>query len=231
MAESRFLAFLRLFFRKWSVRILYLLGLLSTAATFIQGLIFPPWVVALCLVPAPILAAYDIFCHSVTIEAQLQKCEKQLEIKPVSLMVYSYPEKTEYVREFDRQRGEFVGIYIQMNMAIENRGPRDTTLMYYTLTINEINRTYERIAPQHRNTLQCTGGANSAVNYGVERNWIDTDGIVRVDGNRLVGPALLPFYVKDIPPQTCREIHCGLKIEDTSGNSVTHQFVVPERTF
>src|SRR6266481_4734500 len=124
-----------------------------------------------------------------------------------------------------QDRGQLVGMHVNLDMALENLGNKGTTIQRYDLYIRESDKTYQNIRPNLG--LIDIQGRHCVRNIGNEPK-ITTDGLIRVQAETMSPRGFLPFFPLDAPILTTGPVHCRLTVTDTGGNSMSQDFELRE---
>jgi diguanylate cyclase (GGDEF)-like protein len=124
-----------------------------------------------------------------------------------------------------QDRGRLLGMHVNLDMALENRGNKGATVQRYDLYVQETAKTYQNIRPNL--SFIDIQGRHNIRNIGSEPK-ITTDGLIRVQPDTTTARGFLPFYPLDAPISIDGPVHCRLTFTDTDGNSTSQEFELRE---
>jgi hypothetical protein len=215
--------------RRWISKFLFLLAGFSTVATYIPGFIpgfsVPRWIPLVFFVVAFFVGSFDLHRNQLAEITQLQSDISRLraESKKACLVLGTH-ERSVFFRHAPDHK-IVVGIYLHLDVSVENKGTRASVISKYHLTIREIGK--EQVGrPRGFSGIQglrCTWGIDTA------RKNLALDGYIRVQPDSLAGPEILPFYVETAPPADCHLLHCVLRVSDTNNEHAELSFELPEQ--
>jgi hypothetical protein len=221
-------AFVGALVRRWISKFLFLLAGFSTVATYIPGFIpgfsVPRWVPLLFFVVAFFVGSFDLYRNQLTEITQLRSDISRLhaESKKACLVLGIHGRSAFFRHAPDR--GIVVGIYLHLDVSVENKGTRASVISKYHLTIREIGEEQE-VRPRGFSSIQ-----GPLFTWAVEtaRRNLALDGYIRVQPDSLAGPEILPFYVAAVPPADCHLLHGILRVSDTNDEHAELNFELSE---
>lgn len=218
--NSRFSSFLTAFASDWLAR---MSGPASVPFTFLAlyltsrvRVLFGS-LAAFCF----LLAAYRVWKKEKALNLTLQEEIARLKAEGPRLCIYENDDCRFFREVSPNDRNNVIGVYLQFNLTIENKGNKNAIVRRYDLSIKEF-RSYERIQPQPRQHIQTRG-----TQFALRTDWI-------VQGDTIISPAnnivrgVLPLYIHDNLPPSLQSVSCTLTMTDSNGNSTAHDFVLAE---
>lgn len=142
------------------------------------------------------------------------------------------------VRGRDQYPLPLKGLHIELDLSVENKGGRNSTVNRYTLTLPDFGKSFSDVKPYFTQMVQ---GRHS--NYALDAKQFYPPGeFIRIQAESVVGPAFLAFFVSDLPLDSFgtrafdgnREtrifppIRCELVLADTEGFSAKCEFALNE---
>ncbi len=124
-----------------------------------------------------------------------------------------------------QDRGQLLGMHVNLDMALENRGDKGATVQRYDLYVRETDKTYQNIRPNLG--LIDIQGRHCVRNIGNEPK-VTTDSLIRVQAESMSPRGFLPFFPLDAPILITGPVHCRLTVTDTDGNSTSQEFELRE---
>jgi hypothetical protein len=130
--------------------------------------------------------------------------------------------------------GDFNGGYFEFRLRIENTGNRNSTVAQYEISIREINREFDGIAPTLVNNVQ---GRHCQHALAPQNNLNETN-LVRIAANDSTNVGSLWFFLPELtlemfasaglrmqgPERRFGNLHCRLTITDSNGISASEGF-------
>lgn len=204
--------FLKLIFRRWIVRVLFLLGLASAFSIYFSKFTLPSWVSTLILLAALLLGACDVYKQTTHPDTGQPK-----------LVIHPFP-GSRYIPHADRNdRSRILGTFIELHLAVENKGDRNSNINRCDLFIRELDKTYPDIKPQQKSGIQ---GKKSF--YSIGQDWLMPRGVLTVESQKMTEPKKLLFYLSERIPSGHLQIRCTLTLCDTDGKKVSGDFELLE---
>src|SRR5260370_13736410 len=124
-----------------------------------------------------------------------------------------------------QDRGQLVGMHVNLDLALENLGNKGLTIQRYDLYIRETDKTYHNIRPDFG--LIDIQGRHCVRNIGNEPR-ITTDGLIRVPAETMSPRGFLPFFPLAAPTLITGPVHCRLTVTDTNENPTSQEFELRE---
>jgi hypothetical protein len=115
-----------------------------------------------------------------------------------------------------------LGSYVELNLGIQNDGDDNSVIRMFDLEIEELQTRFENLAPSRRNYVQTRRGQQQMRNL-----WISQQASVIVVPAHNACSGILAFYLQGDPGALPAQVHCRLRVEDTTGTFAGHSFVVP----
>jgi TIR domain-containing protein len=140
------------------------------------------------------------------------------------LRIYPY-EKSCFTLVTSLDRSQLMGMHVNLDLAIENRGNKGSTIVRYDIYVREADKTFENIRPNL--SLLDIRGRFCVRNIGNETR-ITTDGLIRIQPDTTTIRGFLPFFPLAAPIRVDGTLHCRLTMTDTDGNSVSQEFELHE---
>jgi hypothetical protein len=213
--------FIKLLFASWFSKVLLLLGIASAIGIYVPRITLPTWVPTVILVSAVFFASYDVYRKQ---KREIGNLHAKLDSRRSELVIH--PHKSRYIRHVALQ-GDFaspLGTYIELGIAIENKGNRNSVINRWDLKIDETGKEYKQVGLYGKGLIQ---GRKSQYSLPTTRNLV-SGGYIRVPAESVAGPGVLPLYVRDILPESSQRIQCKLTLFDTEGNTCSKELRVPE---
>ncbi len=135
-----------------------------------------------------------------------------------NLVTYAEGQSRFYVLVGNPQTPEVLGIYLEVRLAIENKGDRSSIIRKFGIAIDETNLTIPDLKFQHRAYVQTRGSQHGTATD----NFKGTS--VVVDAQNLI-TSMFPFFLENANPGDLSELHCSLILTDTEGTTAKHTFV------
>jgi hypothetical protein len=173
----------------------------------------PTWAKVIIAVAVLVVAQYRAY-RELWLELQTTKQRK------TKLIVFPEPRSFLYV-ETPAGSANAIGFYVEFNLGIQNDGVDNSIVRRFELAIEEIQARFMDIAPSRRNYIQTRRGQQQMRNL-----WISEPASVIVIPAHDARSGILAFYLPGDPGGLPNEIHCTLRIEDTTGTSAEHRFNV-----
>ncbi|HXE91706.1 MAG TPA: hypothetical protein VNK82_12175 [Terriglobales bacterium] len=115
------------------------------------------------------------------------------------------------------------GICIRLELLVENRGNRHSTVNKFDLAIPELKKSYSDLRQ-----LRKTGVQTTTAHVGIAGTDLAPGDVLTVEAEKTIGPGQLVFFVNDIPEKDTHFLSCVLTLRDTIGGSESHTFETPE---
>ncbi len=157
-----------------------------------------------------------------------QSISARVEVPPnrkAELRIHAFEQSCFTLVMNSQNRGQLVGMHVNLDMALENLGNKGTTIQRYDLYIRETDKTYQNIRPNLG--LIDIQGRHCVRNIGNEPK-ITADGLIRVQAETMSPRGFLPFFPLDAPILITGPVHCRLTVTDTGGNSMSQDFELRE---
>jgi hypothetical protein len=116
-------------------------------------------------------------------------------------------------------------IYVELDLAIENRGNRASNVNRFELYIRGMDKHFSGLQPAYPTHVY-----GKSV-YGLSGTGLGMDGHITVDAEKMTSGGKLAFFVPFVPAggQSSDVINCMLAITDTEGVTASHDFQLKER--
>jgi hypothetical protein len=141
------------------------------------------------------------------------------------LRIHAYEKSCFTLVTNSNDRGQLLGMHVNLDMALENRGSKGRTIHRYSLYIGETDKTYPNIRPNLE--LIDIRGRHCVRNIGNEPK-ITRDGLIRVPPDTTSERGFLPFFPVDAPTLITGPVHCRLTVTDTDDESESQEFELRE---
>jgi hypothetical protein len=159
---------------------------------------------------------------------------------PKAELVIDPGSRSQYVglRSRDQYPLPIKGFHIQLDLSIENKGNRMSSIKRFGLALADFGKGYPEIKPYFTQTV-----AGRNCNFALNRtDFFSPEEYIRIPGESVAGPKLLAFQILDLSLDNFGEvafvgdretrifppIHCELTVTDTEGNSASHLFLLEE---
>jgi hypothetical protein len=238
------LAWLKAMAREWPLSVYAVLSFTSTIATYSRP--FVPghlrFLLSLSAVIAFVAAVMrvDMKRQKQIAELEQELSELQTDSKPKADLVIHPGRRSRYImlRANDQHPLPPRGLHIELDLSIENKGRRISSIKEYTLTLPDFAKSYAKVEPYFTVLVP---GRNSG--YALTKEQFFPPGeFIRVPAESVEGPKLLAFQILDLPLNSFgtrafdgnREtrifptIRCVLMIVDTEGYSAAYEFKLEE---
>jgi hypothetical protein len=130
------------------------------------------------------------------------------------------------------------GLYIELDLSIENKGNRMSTIKHISLAFPQFEKIYTEVKPYFTARVPGTRGTLGRV----REHFFPPEDFIRIPSESVTGPKMLAFEILDLPLSSFgkrafegeREtlvfpaIRCELKVTDTEGYSTSHEFLLDE---
>jgi hypothetical protein len=223
-SESLLLAWLKALKEETGPALLGAFSLASTVLTFVPsiGLGHLRSISITCLVGTFIWANVRVFGKQRAAIRELQASLASVQARRARLVIHE-GERSRYIaiRKSDQDR-EAIATYFEFQMAIENKGGRNSTINRYDLEIREMGK-YENLKPR-------AGGVVMGVraDHAQSQPFLMSADYIGVEQEKMTPRGFLPLLVTAPPPKQRGPLHCTLTISDTEGNSALHEFILHE---
>lgn len=136
-------------------------------------------------------------------------------------------------------KGDFVGILLDLELSVENKGLRHSTINEYSVRLPILDREIKQLKPYKDDIVY---GRNSAARSLQPQFALPEGDYIRVPPEDVTRRAWLRLMLAGMPPQDAEErgfiedpgtrkyprLTCILTLTDTEGRTATHEFVLPE---
>jgi len=146
-------------------------------------------------------------------------------IRKADLRIHSFEKSCFTLVMNSSHNGQLLGMHVNLDLAVENRGNKGATIQRYDLYVHETHKTYQDIPPnlgmlniQGRHCLRHIGNESR----------ITSDGLIRLQPETMTPRGFLPFFPLDAPILVNGPVHCRLTLTDTDGDSVSREFELRE---
>jgi hypothetical protein len=205
-------------------------SLASTVLTFFPslGLHRFRWVALVCLIGAFAWANLRVFQKQ---QGLVQDLQSRLAPEPArrAQLVLGPRGGSTYIVVWD-PAGKPKQIYVELNLAIENKGNRTSNVVGFQLHIIGTDHPFSGLEPSYRTNIQ---GIKSA--YGLSGTGLGMAGHITIPAEQIAN-GNLAFYVPFVPEGVLGDlrkpfdpIDCKLTVTDTEGVTAAHDFHLAER--
>lgn len=214
----------RALFSRWWSWLILLLGLASTAATFVPAIFTrlhlvvwaPPAIAVLCWLAAPI-SVYAAQRREIA-ELRAKLAEIAGKGDRSELLIREHADSRFFYETRDgRQITTATRVFL--SLSIENKGNRNSIINKYRLRFPLFHKEFD-LTPDAVQSFESRVASHP---LSPDR-YLTTDGFVRVPANNVVGPKELTFRLPDLFPTVQPDLDCILEITDTSGSTATNAF-------
>jgi hypothetical protein len=206
------------------------LSALSTVATFFLPKLAgqPRFISMFCIVLGFAVANWRVYEKQSKRISELESALKESSREPIrksDLRIHPYEHSCFTLVTNFQDRSQLRGMHVNLDMALENRGNRGTTIHRYDLYVHETDKTYQDIRP-NLGFIEIQG--RYCVRSIRDEPKITTDGLVRVQPETTTSRGFLPFFPLEAPVQITGPVHCRLTVTDMDGNSTSQEFELRE---
>jgi hypothetical protein len=231
--------------KQWVLCIYALVSFVSTVATYSRA--FVPGhvgiVVGISSVVAFVAAAVRVDLRRQKEIRHLGERLGQLQTQPArkAQLIIHPGNKSKYIvlRANDQHPLPPRGLHIELELSIENKGNRSSSIKQFGLCLPDFQKSYPAIRPYFTNSVK---GRTTNFSLGSGQNHWGADDFIRVDSEAVAGPKLLSFEILSLPLGSFGErafegdretrifpsIRCELTLTDTEGSCASHEFLLGE---
>ncbi len=145
--------------------------------------------------------------------------------RKAELRIHAYERSCFTLVTNSQDRGQLLGMHVNLDMVLENRGNKGTTIHRYDLYVQETDKTYQDIKP-NLGFIDIQG--RHCVRNIRDEPKVTTDGLIRVQPETTTSRGFLPFFPLDAPILITQPVHCRLTVIDMDGNSASQEFELRE---
>jgi hypothetical protein len=241
------LSWLKEMAKEWVLGIYALVSFVSTIATysrpFVPGHVVV--VIGISSVVAFVAAAVRVDLKRQREISRLGERLRQLQTQPPrkAQLIIHPGNKSKYIvlRANDQHPLPPRGLHVDLELSIENKGNRISSIKRFDLCLPDFQKSYPAIRPYFTNSVK---GRTTNFSLGSGQDHWGPDDFIRVDSEAVAGPKLLSFEIPSLPLGSFGErafhgdretrifpsIRCELTVTDTEGSCASHEFLLDEAT-
>lgn len=175
--------------QKWLGILLGILGLLEVAEWLLNVAIpFPHWLrIAIAAVSFLVVAPYLAYKEKAQEALEL---ERQLHSRKSKLLIHPGHGSRCVVQVSEGDHTYTLGTYVEFELAIENKGNRNSSVNNFAFTVKETSKEYADLKPVVRDSVRGWGCV-----YSLDRRLaLAPQGIIQIQAEQMTNPGLLAFF-------------------------------------